>query len=1312
MALASAAGWRFWIDRGGTFTDLVACSPTGELQVRKLLSQPPGAAGDPAVAAIADLLGLDPMAPLPSELIAEVRLGTTVATNALLERRGSPTLLLINAGFADALRLGDQSRPELVAREIVRPQPLFVQVIEVGGRLAADGTELEPLRLDHTLERRITEARAAGLRSCAVVLLHGHRHPHHERQLGAWLERFDFEVVALSHRVSPLQKLVPRGHTTVIEAFVAPALDRYLQRVQADLGRAVDLRVMQSSGGLIAPAALRAKDTILSGPAGGLVGAVAVARQAGLRDRPILGFDMGGTSTDAFHLAAGADPAAWEGSAQATMAGLPLQATMLPIHTVAAGGGSLIRWDGLRLRVGPASAGADPGPAAYGRGGPLTVTDANVLLGRIQPAHAPRLFGPQGDQALDPQPVRVGFEALARAIGRSAEAVAAGALDLAVARMAAAIRLISIQRGHDIAEAVLVSYGGAGGQHACALAEQLGVRRILLHPLAGVLSAYGIGLASERLLLEHPIGEPLTLALRSVLQQAHQVLLTEGQERLIRSSTPPVTEAGLTQRLALAIRPRGGDDSLIVPWDGGLACEASVQSLAAAHGELHRRRFGFAPPLETLVVDRLLLDLELPAREVASAAATVRPASVPVAAVVPEPAARVKVFHGERWQVAPLHRRQDLLPGQRLQGLALLVEPTSTVLLAPGWELQVLADGAWLLEQHPAMANPLAADRRGLGAPAGGDRALAAWAGADPVASSGSEAEIMASALVQGPTIQACDPLLLELFQHRFTAIAEQMGLRLQQTSRSVNIRERLDFSCALFDGQGRLLAKAPHIPVHLGSMGESVTALLAAVAEGRRPPLKPWDARLTNTPFNGGTHLPDLTLITPVFADEAGDGGRPWAFVACRGHYADVGGITPGSMPPFSTTIEEEGLLFDHESVLEDGRLDREAWLARLAEGPWPVRNPEQFLADLTAQVAANQLGRQELRALMHREGLPQVQAYMAHGLAQGAEAVRRVIDRLQDGAFVSVLDDGSRIAVAVRIDRRARRAVIDFAGTSPQQPGNRNAPLAITRAAVLYVFRTLVSDPIPLNAGCFEPLTLKIPPGCLLAPRAPAAVVAGSVETSQAVGNALSAARGVRAAGQGTMNNLSFGDEEHAYSETLCGGTGAGLRIAATGVEGFAGADAVQSHMTNSRLTDPEVLEDRFPVRLESFRIRRGSGGAGRGAGGDGVVRRLRVLAPLTVAMLAGSRRQPPFGLAGGAPGRCGRNRLERLGGAPEPLPGSWHRQLEPGDLLEIATPGGGGYGPVTAASRGDEPGRPASADAGTDEALTPADPPDAPV
>jgi 5-oxoprolinase (ATP-hydrolysing) len=1205
------AGWRFWVDRGGTFTDLVACDPAGRLQVRKVLSVQPGVPGDPVVRAIRSLLGLDPAGaePIPVGLIAEVRLGTTVATNAVLERRGRPTLLLINGGFADLPAIGDQHRPDLFALAIERPQPLARRVLEVKGRLAADGRELEPLGCDPALADQLRQARAEGIACVAVALLHAARHPRHEQALGRWLEPFGFEHIALSHQVSALPRWLPRLHTTVLEASVAPVLRAYLAQVQAALGPHVPLRVMQSSGGLIGPGQLRAKDTILSGPAGGLVGASRVG--AALGCLPLVGFDMGGTSTDVSWSEGASGGVAWQRREQAELDGLPLQAAMLDIHTVAAGGGSLIRFDGLRLQVGPASAGADPGPACYGRGGPLSVTDANLLLGRLQPDHVPALFGPGGDQPLDPGPARAGFAALAQALGRSgadgAEQTAEGALAIAVERMAEAIRRITIQQGHDVRRAVLCSFGGAGGQHACAVAEALAMRRVLLHPLAGVLSAYGIGLADEAELRERSVRQPLAAALLEELAAA----------------LPPAPPGG-QRRCTLQLRSAGVDTCLPIAWDG----QGDAQALAEAFAEAHRRRFGYGPALDpgAVVLERLSVELIRSGAPLGGtqALAAAAPSAAPLAA-------SAAVYLRGAWRTLPLWQRKAIGAGCRLQGPGLIVETTGSTLLLSGWSARVLADGSLLLEQEPDVLGSAAAAL----APAGDSHAA-------------------------GPL----DSLTLELFSHRFTAIAEQMGTRLQQTSSSVNIKERLDFSCALFDRQGALVVNAPHIPVHLGSMGESVAALLAAVARGERPPLQPGDAVVSNNPYNGGTHLPDLTVITPVFA-----AGALVAFAASRGHHADVGGITPGSMPPHSRSIAEEGLLLDNVPLLQRGVLDAQAWNQRLRAGPWPVRNPEQLLADLRAQLAANQLGVERLQALIGVEGLPRIQAAMAQVQQQAAEAVRRVLDRLADGSAEVELDGGERIAVAVQVDRAARRARIDFSGTAAQGSGNLNAPLAITKAVVLYVFRCLVEEPIPLNAGCFEPLELVVPRGCLLHPEAPAAVVAGNVETSQAVANALFEALGVMAAAQGTMNNLSFGNGDCQYYETICGGTGAG--------RGFAGADAVQSHMTNSRLTDPELLEERLPVRLERFAIRRGSGGAGRWRGGDGVIRELRALEPLTLSLLSGARRVAPAGLAGGEPGACGVNTLIGLDGAERPLPGSIALELQPGERVRIATPGGGGYG-----------------------------------
>jgi 5-oxoprolinase (ATP-hydrolysing) len=1274
---AAPGRWHFWIDRGGTFTDLVALTPAGGLIVRKVLSQQPELSGDPAVRALRQAMAVAEDEPLDPTRIAEVRLGTTVATNALLEGKGAPVLLLVNRGFADLLQVGDQHRPELFALEIVRPKPLDVRVLELEGRLAADGRELEPLHRHQELEAQLLQAWADGYRSCAIALLHSYRQPAHELAVADWLRQLGFRQVHCSHQLSRQPRLVPRLHTTVLEAALAPRLQGYLEQVGQALGPAVPLRVMTSSGALQSPALLQARDTVLSGPAGGMVGAVEAARAAGFHDRPILGFDMGGTSTDVFHCDAGVGEEGWERRAETAIQGLRLQAPMLPINTVAAGGGSVLRFDGQRLRVGPESAGADPGPICYGRGGPLTVTDANLLLGRLPVAALPALFGPRGDQPADVAAVRRGFAVLAAELGAalaeasatSPEALAHGALEIAVERMAEAIRRISIQRGHDIREAVLVSYGGAGGQHACRVAGRLGIRQVLLHPLAGVLSAWGIGLARQRLLLERSLRLPLEPGLGQRIAASIDELEAEGVA-ILRAAGDLAAAERPQRQLRLELRYPGSDQGLELAWDpepaAGVVEADWLEALRRAFEQKHQQRYGYVVAGEPLVLERLSLDLVpaagAPGSEVGGALppAGLTRSAEPVAgaaAAAAGTAATTPLWLADApggWVEVPLRSRAALVAGCCLEGPAVLLEDTGTTVLEPGWRARVLAGGALVLEQQRPPGSPpppQALDRSpgSLPAPTGGE-----------------------------PT--PVDPVRLELYNHRFTAIAEQMGVRLQQSSRSVNIRERLDFSCALFDAAGRLVANAPHIPVHLGSMGESVVCLLEAVRRGERPPLQPGDAVACNDPFHGGTHLPDITVITPVFA--AADGADPLAFVACRGHHADVGGITPGSMPPFSRSISEEGLLLDLVPLLSAGRFDGAAWRQRLLAGPYPVRNPDQLLADLQAQLAANRLGAAELRRLIAGEGAAEVADYMVHVLANAAEAVRRVIDRLEGGEHRVELDDGSHIQVAVRIDRRARRATVDFSGSAGQRPGNTNAPLAITKAVVLYVFRTLVGEPIPLNAGCFDPIDLVVPPGSLLHPRPPAAVVAGNVETSQAVANGLFAALGVMAAAQGTMNNLSFGNDRCQYYETICGGTGAGA--------GFAGAAAVQSHMTNSRLTDPEILEERFPVRLEQFRIRRGSGGPGRWPGGAGVVRQLCFLEPLTVALLSGSRRVPPFGLAGGGPGQCGRNRLQRLDGSWQELGGCAELTVAAGERLLIETPGGGGYGPAIRGLSWRRPGR----------------------
>jgi len=1257
----AAAGWRIWIDRGGTFTDVVALAPGGERLVRKVLSQQPGLEGDPAVRAIAELVGVPLDQPLPAGLIQELRLGTTVATNALLEHRGAPVLLLINRGFADLLTIGDLHRPDLFAQAVKRPMPLELRVVEVAGRLAADGSELEPLQIDAELKQQVFQAMADGYCSCAVALLHSYRNPSHEQRLAAWLETLKPEAIGLSHRLSGLPRLVPRGQTTLVEAAVAPVLDRYLDQLETALNGAVPLRVMRSSGALAERPLLHAKDTILSGPAGGMVGAIAVARQAlllaGLPLQPVVGFDMGGTSTDVFHCGVAAGDLQWQRSPETSIAGLVLQAPVLPIHTVAAGGGSILRFDGERLRVGPESTGADPGPAAYRRGGPLTITDANLLLGRLPPQALPPVFGAAGDQPVDQQAVQQAFAALAAQMapsrpGITAEQVAAGALQIATETMAAAIRHISLERGQDPREALLVSFGGAAAQQACALAAELGIRRLLVHPLAGVLSAYGIGMASPSLLLERTLRQPLQPAVVPWVQQQRQQLVAEGADQLrrvgvLQHGSPPV-------QVQVELRHRGQERGFVLAWPelDGLDPTRLLTQLQRAYADRHQQHFGYAGSVDDLVLERLVVELRAPDASAAPSLHTEQRARAAAGGALsdPKPAVTPLWLDAQQgWQSVPLWHRDQLTPGQRLSGPAVVLDQTTTLVLESAWQLLTLADGSLLLELQP--------DPRQASTPPDRRRRHSATA----------------VALGQADRA-AVDPVLLELYQHRFAAIATQMGLQLQQSARSLNIRERLDFSCAVFDGSGALVANAPHIPVHLGSMGESVASLHAAIARGERPPLSPGDVVLSNNPYNGGTHLPDITAITPVFASVTADSpetaaGPPLFFVASRGHHSDVGGTTPGSMPATSTCIDDEGLLLDNLLFLHQGNLDEPMWRQRCAAMSHPVRNPDMLLADLQAQVAANRLGAAALIGLIGRHGTPEVLTYMKHVQINAAAAVRRLIDRLHDGQATVQLDHGAQICVSATVDHQRQRLRLDFSSSSPQHAGNLNAPLAVTRAVVLYVLRVLVAEPIPLNAGCFEPIELIVPPGSLLNPLPPAAVVAGNVEISQATANALLLALGAQAASQGTMNNLSFGNAACQYYETIGGGCGAG--------PGFAGGSAFQSHMTNSRLTDPEVLEDRLPVRVERMAIRQGSGGRGTWSGGDGVVRQLRFLEPVRLSLISGSRLIAPAGLAGGKPGLCGQNTLVGRDGSTQQLPGCCERQLLAGDGLRIETPGGGGYG-----------------------------------
>jgi 5-oxoprolinase (ATP-hydrolysing) len=1199
-----SGGWQFWIDRGGTFTDVVARRPDGSLVTRKLLSENPGRYRDAAVAAIRDLLDLPEGAPVPADLVEAVKMGTTVATNALLERKGEPTVLAITSGLGDALRIGWQSRPELFARHIVLPDLLYDRVVEVEERLTADGEVIRPLNEEAT-RQGLQAAYDAGFRAVAVVLMHGWRFTGHEARVADIAREIGFTQVSVSHEVAPLIKLVGRGDTTVADAYLSPVLGRYVDQVAGELGEAVRLLFMQSNGGLVDARRFRGKDAVLSGPAGGVVGMAATAAEAGF-DR-IIGFDMGGTSTDVSHYAG-----QFERSYETVVAGVRMRSPMMSIHTVAAGGGSICRFDGARLRVGPESAGAVPGPACYRRGGPLTVTDCNVMLGKLRPELFPAVFGPGGDEPLDVEAVKARFtevvDAVEAATGvrRSPEDLAEGFLTVAVENMAKAIKHVSVQRGYDVARYTLVCFGGAGGQHACLVADALGMTRVMVHPFAGVLSAYGMGLADLRVLRDATVETPLEQADR--LSEQAAALGAEAEAALLAQG---IAFSGVEVHRSAQVKYAGTDTPLTVPFGAPAAMQAAFEAA-------HRQRFGFVAEGKPLVVEGLT------AEAVGHPPAGAAPQVAPVAAASTGPQSTAEVRFAGQAHATPVHPRETLVPGAEIMGPAIVAEATATTIVEPGWRARVDAHANLILERVVPLARRTAV-------------------GTD------------------------VDPVMLEVFNNRFMAIAEQMGFALQNTAYSVNIKERLDFSCALFDRTGALIANAPHIPVHLGSMGESIRTVIRSRGQGRDGRgMKPGDVYMLNAPYNGGTHLPDITVILPVFED--GD-AEPGFYVAARGHHADVGGITPGSMPPTSRTVEEEGVLLDDVLLADAGRLLEDEVRALFASGRWPSRNPDQNLADLKAQVAACQRGAEELRRLNAEFGRDVVEAYMRHVQDNAEESVRRVLDVLQDGAFAYATDGGWTVKVAVRVDRAARRATVDFTGTSPQLDTNFNAPLSITRAAVLYVFRTLVEDDIPLNEGCLKPIDIVVPKGSMLNPRYPAAVVAGNVETSQVVVDALYGALGALAGSQGTMNNFTFGDDRRQYYETICGGSGAG--------DGFDGASAVQTHMTNSRLTDPEVLELRFPVLLERFAVRQGSGGEGRWRGGDGVVRALRFREPMTAGILSDHRRVRPFGLAGGGEGRAGANRVQRADGGAEELAATAAVEMAAGDLFVIETPGGGGYG-----------------------------------
>ena len=1181
--------WQFWIDRGGTFTDVVARRPDGSLVTHKLLSEDPERYSDAAVEGIRRLLAADG-GPIPVDRIEAVRLGTTVATNALLERKGEPTVLVITRGFRDALRIAYQNRPRLFDREIVLPELLYSRVIEADERVAADGEVVVALD-EKAVGRELRSAYEDGFRSIAVVCMHSYRYPDHERRIGEIAREIGFPQVSLSHTTSPLMKLVSRGDTTVVDAYLSPILDRYVERVAGKL-TGVRLMFMQSSGGLTDARTFRGKDSILSGPAGGIVAMARTSEAAGFGK--VIGFDMGGTSTDVSHYAG-----EYERQYETHVAGVRMRAPMLSIHTVAAGGGSLLHFDGGRYRVGPDSAGANPGPAAYRRGGPLTVTDANVMLGRIQPDHFPHVFGPSGDQPLDAEVVAEKFAALAEEIGdgRRPEEVAAGFLEIAVTNMANAIKKISVQRGYDVTEYALATFGGAGGQHACAVADALGMKQVLIHPLAGVLSAYGMGLADITAMREKAVEAPLHNGpdLGAVLDE----LETDARAELAGEGAAQ-DKIHVLRRAHL--RYDGTDTALAVQVAGA---EAMVDEFEA----LYRRRFSFLMRDKPIVVEAVSVE--------AVAAAHAAQEQPPIVGSAARPKS-VRVFFDGGWTDTGLYQRRDVGVGDVVHGPAIIAEANATTVIEPGWAAGVNELGHLVLSRVEAAPERIAV---------------------------GTEA----------------DPVMLEIFNNLFMSVAEQMGFRLQSTAHSVNIKERLDFSCAIFDAQGNLIANAPHIPVHLGSMGESIKQVI----KDRADTMKPGEVYALNDPYHGGTHLPDVTVITPVF----GKDGELLFFVGSRGHHAEIGGITPGSMPAGSRRIEEEGVLLNNWLLVADGRMREAETMELLRSAPYPSRNPENNIADLRAQIAANAKGVEELHAMVEHFGLDVVHAYMRHVQDNAEEAVRQVIRVLRDGSYNYELDSGAVIKVAIRVDRERRTAEIDFTGTSVRLDSNFNAPSSVAMAAVLYVFRTLVAAEIPLNSGCLKPLKVIIPPESMLSPEYPAAVVAGNVETSQAVTGALYAALGVMAEGSGTMNNVTFGNERYQYYETVASGSGAG--------DGFAGTDVVQTHMTNSRLTDPEVLEWRYPVRLESYEIRTGTGGAGRWPGGNGGERRIRFLEPMAVTTLSGHRRVPPYGMAGGEPGALGRHWIEHPDGSITPMEGSDSVEAGVGDIFVLQTPGGGGYG-----------------------------------